>query len=182
MQKVKLQPYLVLRTKKEHDQYIANVVSNYIAEYMKPHRKDAFDKGVDAGLTYGIDMAILALGRMAEGANEAKTCENCLRYNVSCVPNERIEQECAARGREGWYPKKVDISNPEFFTNFMKQIADAASDYSELFDIDLEENHDKDYWWSGSKLDKELYDYISPDVYPSFEERYKRGGVKSTTS
>lgn len=144
-QKVKLQPYLVLRTKKEHDQYIANVVSNYIAEYMKPHRKDAYNKGIDAGTTYGIDMAILALGRM----------------NIA---------------------EEIGTTNESLLLEFMKNIQQAASDYGELFDIDLEENHDKDYWWSGSKLDKELHDYISPDVYPSFEERYKRGGVKSTTS
>ena len=128
-QKVKIGPYAVFRSKKEHDEYIANVISGYIAEYMKPHRKDAFNKGLDTGTTYGIDMTILALGRMGI---------------------------------------KVD------WVEFMKTIGEAASDYGELFDIDLEENHDKDYWWSGSKLDKELYEYISSDIYPSFDERYKR--------
>lgn len=142
MQKVKLQPYLVLRTKKDHDQYIANVVSSYIAEYMKPHRKDAYDKGVDAGTTYGIDMAILALGRM----------------NIA---------------------EEIGTTNESLLLNFMKNVQEAASDYGELFDIDLEENHDNDYWWSGSKLDKELYSYISPDVYPTFEERYKHDKTKT---
>lgn len=127
--KVSIQPYLVLRSKKDHDQYIANVASSYISEYMKPHRKDAFDKGVSSGTAYGLDMAIIALGRMGI------------------------------------------IFDP---VEFMKNIGEAASDYGELFDIDLEENHDNQYWWSGSKLDKELFEYVSPDVYPSFEERYKR--------
>ena len=129
MNKVKLQPYLVLRSKKDHDEYIASVVSNYISEYMKPHRKDAFDKGLDAGTTYGLDMAILAMGRMG-------------------IKFDPIE--------------------------FMKNVGEAAKDYGELFDIDLEENHDDQYWWSGSKLDKELFEYIGSDIYPSFEERYKR--------
>ena len=77
-QKVKLQPYLVLRTKKDHDQYIASVITNYIAEYLKPHRKDAYNKGIDAGTTYGIDMAILAMGRMNLAEEIGTTNESLL--------------------------------------------------------------------------------------------------------
>ena len=132
--KVKVQPYAVFRSKKDFDNAVAGLVSEYIAQYMKPHRKDAFDKGVNAGAAYGLDMTILALGRLG--------------IKVDCV-------------------------------EFMKTISEAASDYGELFDIDLEENHDKDYWWSGSKLDQELFNYISPEIYPSFEERYKREEVKN---
>lgn len=127
--KVSVQPYLVLRSKKDHDQYIANVVKDYISEYMAPHRKDAFDKGVYSGTAYGLDMSIIALGRMGI------------------------------------------IFDP---VEFMKNVGEVANDYGELFDIDLYENHDDQYWWSGSKLDKELFEYISPDIYPTFEERYKR--------
>lgn len=182
MQKVKLQPYLVLRTKKEHDQYIANVVSKYIAEYMKPHRKDAYNKGIDSGTTFGVDMAILALGRIAHGIGIEHRCETCLCYNRSCVHDEEPGLCEDHTLHAEWTAKPIDISEPEFFIEFIRQIGEAAKDYGELFDIDLEENHDKDYWWSGSKLDKELYSYISPDVYPSFEERYRGVTAKNTPS
>ena len=131
--KVQIGPYAVFRSKKDFDECVAGLMSEYVANYIGPHRKDAYDKGLESGTTYGLDMAIMALGRMGV---------------------------------------KLD------WVEFMKHIGDAAKDYGELFDIDLEENHDKDYWWSGSKLDKELYEYISPDIYPSFEERYKREKIE----
>lgn len=134
--KVKIGPYAVFRSKKDHDEYIANVVSNYIAEYLKPHRQNAYSKGLDAGTAYGLDMAIIALGRM---------------------------------------DIKVD------WVELMKTISQAADDYGELFDIDLLENHDKDYWWSSSKMDQELFSYIPKEIYPSFEERYKSEIAKNTT-
>ena len=174
MNKIKLQPYLVLRSKKDHDQYIANVVANYISEYMKPHRKDAFNKGIDAGTTYGLDMAIIALGRVANGVGVEHRCENCLCYNRSCVHHEEPGPCEEHTMHAAWTPKPIDISDPDFFIEFMRQVGQAAKDYGELFDIDLEENHDDQYWWSGSKLDKELFEYIGSDIYPSFEERYKR--------
>lgn len=178
MQKVKLQPYLILRSKKDHDQYIANVISNYIAEYMKPHRRDAYDKGINAGTTYGLDMAILALGRIATGYGIEHRCENCLCYNRSCIPEEGPDICENHKNHADWYPKSIDISKQDFWIEFMKNVGEAANDYGELFDIDLEENHDEQYWWSGSKLDKELYEYVSPDIYPSFEERYKKEIIK----
>jgi len=171
--KVQLQPYLILRTKKEHDQYIANVVSGYISEYMKPHRKDAYDKGVNAGTTYGLDMVILALGRMASGYSIEHRCETCLCYGLSCIPKEGPDICENHEHHATWRPKAIDISDSGFWVELMKQIMEAAKDYGDLMDIDLYENHDDQYWWSGSKLDKELYEYISPDIYPSFEERYK---------
>ena len=174
--------YKTFYTKAEFEHYISNLMVEWLSKYMEPIKRRSFDRGLDAGTAYGIDMAVLALGRMAEGANEAKTCENCLRYNVSCVPNEEIEQKCAARGREGWHPIKVDISNPEFFTNFIKQVTEASSDYCDLFDIDVTENNDEQLWWSGSKLDEELYYYVSPDIYPPFEQRYKREYVNESAN
>ena len=175
--KVQLQPYLVLRSKKDHDQYIANVISGYIADYMKPHRKDAFDKGVNTGTVYGLDMAILALGRISNGIGIEHRCETCACYNRSCVHNEEPGPCENHTIHAEWSPKPIDISDPLFFVEFMQQIAEAAKDYGELMDIDLYENHDDQYWWSGSKMDKELYEYISPDIYPSFEERYKNPSV-----
>lgn len=142
MQKLqtKVPYYAVFRSKKEHDEYFANIVSQYLATYMKPIRSEAFNQGLGAATSYGIDMAVIALGRIAE--------EN---------PT-----------------KLIDISDPEFFTQFMLKITEATKDYDKLFDLDVEENHDKDLWWSGSKLDDELYQYVSRDIYPSFEERYKK--------
>lgn len=176
--------YKTFYTETEFKNYISKLMVEWIAQYMAPIRKRSFDRGLDAGTAYGIDMAVLALGRMGEGATEAKTCENCARYNISCVPNDQIEQECARRGREGWYPKKVDISDPEFFVNFMNQVSAASSDYCDLFEVDVTENNDEELWWSGSKLDEELYRYVSRDIYPEFEKRYKREyvseSVKST--
>ena len=178
--------YKTFYTEKEFKDYMAGLMVEWISRYMAPIRKQSFDRGLDAGTAYGIDMAVLALGRMSQGATEAKTCENCARYDISCIPNEEIEQKCAASGREGWYPIKVDISDPEFFVNFMNQVADASSDYCDLFETDVTENNDEELWWSGAKLDEELYQYVGRDIYPEFEKRYKREYVaeaaKSTTS
>ena len=144
MQKLKTRVpyYAVFRSKKEHDEYFANIVNQYLKEYMKPIRHEACQQGIGSGTTYGIDMAIIALGRMAA-------------------------------------EKKIDISN-DFFLELMQHIGEASADYGNLFDEDVEENHDTDLWWSGSKLDQELYQYVTPDIYPSFEERYKKETVKST--
>lgn len=128
--------YMTFLTKKDHDNYISEVVSEYLKTFMKPIRHEACQIGIGAGTSFGVDMAIIALGRMA-------------------------------------VDKKIDISD-EFFIDLMLYIGDASSDYKDIFDIDVEENHDPELWWSGSKLDKELYEYISPDIYPPFEERYKR--------
>ena len=179
MQKVKLQPYMIFRSKKDHDEYIAKVASEFVAQQMAPHRKDAFNKGIDVGVTYGIDMAILALGRIMNGIGIEHRCETCLCYNRSCVHNEP-PGPCEEHSiHASWYPKPIDITKPDFWIEFMKQLTQASADYGELFDIDLEENHDDQYWWSGSKLDKELYEYISPDIYPGFEERYRRESIAS---
>ena len=136
MNKIKVPYYAVFRSKKEHDEYFAEIVSQYLKTYMKPIRHEACQQGIGSGTTYGIDMAIIALGRMAA-------------------------------------EKKIDISD-DFFLDLMQHIGEASADYGDLFDLDVEENHDTDLWWSGSKLDQELYEYISPDVYPPFEERYKK--------
>ena len=134
--KIKVPYYAVFRSKKEHDEYFAEIVSQYLKTYMKPIRHEACQQGIGSGTTYGIDMAIIALGRMA--------AEN-----------------------------KIDISD-EFFLDLMQHIGEASADYGDLFDLDVKENHDADLWWSGSKLDQELYEYISHDIYPPFEERYKQ--------
>ena len=67
----------------------------------------------------------------------------------------------------------------------MNQVAAASSDYCDLFEEDVTENNDDELWWSGSKLDEELYRYVSRDIYPEFEKRYKREyvseSVKSTS-
>lgn len=173
-------------TEAEFKSYISKLMIEWAAKYVEPIKKQSFNRGLDAGTAYGIDMAVLALGRMGQGANEAKTCENCARKDISCTHSEQIEQWCAEDGRERWYPKKVDISDPEFFTNFMNQVSAASSDYCDLFEVDVSENNDEELWWSGSKLDEELYHYVSRDIYPEFEKRYKREyvseSVKSTTS
>ena len=142
--KIKVPYYAAFRSKKEHDEYFAEIVSQYLKTYMKPIRHEACQQGISSGTTYGVDMAIIALGRMAA-------------------------------------EKKIDISN-DFFLELMKHIGEASADYGDLFDLDVEENHDTDLWWSGSKLDQELFQYISPDIYPSFEERYKKETVKNTAS
>lgn len=176
--------YKTFYTETEFKNYISKLMVEWIAQYMAPIRKRSFDRGLDAGTAYGIDMAVLALGRMSQGATEAKTCENCARRDISCIPSERVEQWCAESGREGWYPIKVDISDPEFFVNFIDQVTSASADYCDLFEMDISENNDEELWWSGDKLDKELYQYVSPDIYPEFEKRYKREyvaeSVKST--
>lgn len=146
LKRTKIGHYMTFLSKKDHDDYISAVVSEYLKTYMKPIRHEACQVGIDAGTAFGVDMAILAIGRMAA-------------------------------------EKKIDISD-DFFVDLMKTIGEASDDYKDIFDIDVEENHDPDLWWSGSKLDKELYEYISPDIYPSFEERYKKEApkaVKSTT-
>ena len=134
--KIKVPYYAVFRSKKEHDEYFEEIVSQYLKTYMKPIRHEACQQGIGSGTTYGIDMAIIALGRMAA-------------------------------------EKKIDISD-DFFLDLMQHIGEASAYYGDLFDLDVEENKDTDLWWSGSKLDQELYEYISPDIYPSFEERYKK--------
>lgn len=133
--------YKVFRSKKDHDNYISEVVSEYLKTYLKPIKHEACQAGISAGTSFGIDMAVLALGRMSED-------------------------------------KVIDISN-DFFIDLMNYISHASSDYKALFDTDVEENNDRDLWWSGSKLDKELYEYISPNIYPSFEERYKKSRTSS---
>lgn len=171
-----IRPYAVFRSKKDFDKCVAEIVAEYVSNIMKPERKDAFNQGLDAGTAYGIDMSILALGRLlGDALGQEHTCKTCANYRVSCVPSPKNDLgECKKHKSHGdWSPKKISIDGPEFYTDFMKKVAECASDYGELFDIDVEENNDKDLWWSSSKLDDELFKYISPDVYPPFEERYK---------
>ena len=173
-QKVKIGPYAVFRTKKEFDDCVAKLMSEYIVDYMKPHRQDAYNKGLDAGTVYGLDMTLLALGRMINGIGVEHRCENCLCYGKSCIPKEGADLCENHEEHADWCSKGIDISDQNFLIEFMKTVGEAAADYGELFDIDLEENNDKDFWWSGSKLDQELFSYIPREIYPSFEERYKK--------
>ena len=176
--------YKAFYTKAEFESYISKIMVEWIANYMAPIRKRSFDRGLDAGTAYGIDMAVLALGRLANGGEDKHTCNTCLCYNRSCIPGEPgVCEDHELHGE--WHPKPIDISDPEFFIEFMKTVANASCDYADLFDIDVTENNDEELWWSGSKLDEELYQYVSPDIYPEFEKRYKREyvseSVKSTS-
>lgn len=128
--------YATFYTKADYIRHFEAMMSEWLKTYFEPFRQKAYSEGLNVGTAYGIDMAIITLGRM--GA--------------------------------------IDISNgpnPEFFTEFMKTMQEAATDYGDLFDIDREENNDEDYWWSTEKMDKEIHDYTG-DVYPKFKERYKR--------
>ena len=172
--------YKAFYTETEFKNYISVLMAEWIAQYMAPIRKRSFDRGLDAGTAYGVDMAILALGRMANGDGE-KTCDTCLCYNRSCIPGEPgpcEEHELHAV----WTPKPIDISDSEFFIRFMEKITEASSDYCDLFEEDVAENNDEQLWWSGDKLDKELYEYVSSDIYPPFEKRYKREYVTESVA
>ena len=122
--------YAAFLTKDEHDRYFASLMNKFVQDKFEPIRQKAYDEGLDNGTAYGIDMAILALGRM-------------------------------------------EIMNPDICTEMMKQITEIAKEYGDLFDSDLEENNDHDYWWSTGKMDQEVHLY-SGDDYPPFTERYKR--------
>ena len=58
--------YKTFYTKTEFDNYISQVLVEYLKKYLGPIRTECFNKGIDTGTTYGIDMAIIALGRMQE--------------------------------------------------------------------------------------------------------------------
>ena len=124
--------YKTFYTEAEYKNYISKLLAEYIAAYMKPIRHNAFNTGVETGTTYGVDMAIIALGRLQEEDGEI---------------------------------------DHEFFIKFMKTIEEASSDYCDLFDVDILENHDTELWWSGAKMDQEIRQYVG-DGYPTFEKRY----------
>lgn len=175
--------FMTFYTEKEYKDHISKLMVGWIAKYMDPIRHQSFTRGLDAGTAYGIDMAVLALGRMSNGGDVGHTCETCMCYNRSCIPGE--PGLCEEHELHGvWTPKPIDISDDGFFLDFMNQVASASNDYCDLFEVDVSENNDEELWWSGDKLDKELYQYISPDIYPEFEKRYKREyvaeSVKST--
>lgn len=56
--------YAAFYTKTEHDRYFAALLNKFVAEKFDPIRQKAYNDGLDNGTAYGIDMAILALGRM----------------------------------------------------------------------------------------------------------------------
>lgn len=58
--------YKTFYTKTEFDNYISKLLVEYLSKYMDPIRHEAFNKGVATGTTYGIDMAVIALGRLHE--------------------------------------------------------------------------------------------------------------------
>ena len=122
--------YLTFYNKAEHDRYFAAMLGKFVKEKFDPIRQASYDEGLNNGTAYGIDMAILALGRMG-------------------------------------------LMNPERCSEMMKNITEIAGEYGDLFDVDREENNDKDYWWSTEKMDQEIHIY-SGDEYPTFKERYKR--------
>ena len=124
--------YKTFYTEAEFKGYISKLEAEYIAAYMKPIRHETFNIGVGTGTTYGVDMAIIALGRLQE--------------------------------------EKGEIDH-DFFIRFLKAIEEASSDYCDLFDVDILENHDTDLWWSGAKMDQEIRGYVGEN-YPAFEKRY----------
>lgn len=125
--------YRTFYTKTQFDNYISTLVAEYLMQRLEPIKSECYKLGVDAGTTYGIDMAILALGRLGKTEDELR--------------------------------------------EFMKKVQEASNDYCDLFDVDIEENNDKQLWWSGAKMDEELREYAGEN-YPSFAERYHGKGNK----
>lgn len=56
--------YAAFYSKQDHDRYFTSLMNEWLKQNFDPLRQKAYNNGLDNGTAYGIDMAILALGRM----------------------------------------------------------------------------------------------------------------------
>lgn len=69
--------YMAFYNKAEHDRYFAAMLNKFVTEKFDPIRQKAYDDGLNNGTAYGIDMTILALGRM--GIMKPEICTEMMK-------------------------------------------------------------------------------------------------------
>lgn len=77
--------YAAFYTKAEHDRYFVALVNKFVMEKFEPLRQKSYDEGLDNGTAYGIDVAILALGRM--GIMNSYICTEMMKQ-ITEIANE----------------------------------------------------------------------------------------------
>ena len=83
--------YKTFYTRAEFEDYISSLMIEYVKDFMEPIKREAINRGLETGLTYGIDMAVLALGRMAEAEYGVKFSETFFAQFLKTVGDASMD-------------------------------------------------------------------------------------------